>query len=638
MKASESFTKRLSLKVLTSTISLVVVTLTCLSLLVYRSVTAAADKIAVSLLDTSIESLNIKFSSVENAVKNNVWPINEHLTNPDYAYHVTWRLLETNPEIIGSTVAFIPDFFPELGRWYAPYTYRAPETGEMMSIQMGGEHYDYHSMEWFSVPLQNSCSRWCKPYFDDGGGDQLMVTYSTPITVPGEGVVAIFTADVSLDDLKDELALIKPFKNSYAILLDGEGNYLCHPDSSYILKKNIITKSEASGDKEMGLLARKVVDGEKGNGKIRTNDGETFIISYGPLDNGWREAIITPYMGVYGRVTALIIIFELLAGVCLVLLYFTNKRIISRESQPITEFTYAALNLAQCKFDAHIPEVHTDDELRRLHDSLHYLERSISSYISELRATTSAKERIEGELSVASQIQMSMLPKNFPTEGGVDLNAVLHSAKEIGGDLYDFFIKDRVLYFAVGDVSGKGVPAALLMAITRSAFRFISSLDLPMEKVASLINSSLSDGNEQGMFVTLFLGRIDLDTLEMEYCNAGHNPIVVIEPDGSASFLKAKPNIAAGLFDDFPYQGESLNLRAGTRLILYTDGVTEAEDPEKGQYGEERLLDFAGSQPVCTSSEKMVLALASDVSLFTRGAEQNDDITIMSIRLQGGCE
>lgn len=633
MKASESFAKRLSLKVLVSTISLVVLTVILLSVATYRSVTEASDKIAASLLDCSIKDLDMMFMNVEDAAANNIWTIKEHVEDPEFAYRVTWRLLETNPEIVGSTVAFVPDFYPEKGRWYAPYTYRAPGSDDLMSIQMGGESYDYHSMEWFTAPVKSRRNCWCQPYFDKGGGDQLMTTFSIPIWNDDKNIYAVFTSDVSLADLKEKLSEIKPYKHSYAILVDGKGNYICHPDSSYVLKKNLLEDASASGNKDFVEVAGKLVAGERGNGIIRTGNGKRLIISYGPLHNGWREAIVTPYVDVFGRARNLIIIFEIIAALCLILLYYFNKRIISRESQSITEFTYAALNLAQGKFDARIPEVHTEDELKRLHDSLHYLERSISRYIKELKSTTFAKERIESELNVASNIQMAMLPKNFPEGRGVDIHAVLHPAKEVGGDLYDFYIKERFLYFAVGDVSGKGVPAALLMAITRAAFRFISGMGLEMNDVVSRINNAFAESNEQGMFVTLFVGRIDLTTYEMEYCNAGHNPIMTISPDGKAALLHAKPNIAAGLFENFSYEKETLQLSRGSRLLLYTDGVSEAENTSKELYGEQRMLDFASTLDVSTTSKEFIDSLSSDVADFTSGADQNDDITILSIKL-----
>ena len=204
----------------------------------------------------------------------------------------------------------------------------------------------------------------------------------------------------------------------------------------------------------------------------------------------------------------------------------------------------------------------------------------------------------------------------------------------MGCELYDFVVAGDTVYFLVGDVSGKGVPAALFMAIARAAFRFIGALGLPMEEVVQRVSDCLCDGNTNEMFVTLFAGRLDLKTGQLDYCNAGHNPIVIIAPDGKASFLQAKPNLAAGLFQGFPYQDEIITLERGTRLVLYTDGVTEAERVDKQQYGEEQLLAWAKRVSPETPSNVVVSDLFTQVKHFTRGADQNDDITIMSILLK----
>ena len=227
---------------------------------------------------------------------------------------------------------------------------------------------------------------------------------------------------------------------------------------------------------------------------------------------------------------------------------------------------------------------------------------------------------------------MSMLPQNFPVRDDCSLHAMVVPAKEVGGDLYDFVVVEDSVFFLVGDVSGKGVPAALFMSITRAAFRFIGALGLPMHEVMRRVSDCLCDGNTSGMFVTIFAGSLDLKTGSMVYCNAGHNPIVVVKPDGKASYLRAKPNLAAGLFPGFPYESETIQLERGTRLVLYTDGVTEAERADKSQFGEDRLLEWASQLNPSALSNTIVTDLYHQVKKFTDGAEQNDDITILSIQ------
>ncbi len=258
-------------------------------------------------------------------------------------------------------------------------------------------------------------------------------------------------------------------------------------------------------------------------------------------------------------------------------------------------------------------------------------------YSEELESTTAAKERMELDLAMARGIQKGMLRTDFPPF----LFAMLNPAKEVGGDLYDYSLKGDQLYFAIGDVSGKGVPASLVMAITSAALHVVGDMGLPMNETLCRINDSFSETNKTGMFVTMFVARLDIKTGHMDYCNAGHNPILVIPPDAEPYLLKSKPNIALGISERFPYEAEQIDFKLGTRIIAYTDGVTEAESSDKSQYGNERLMAWAkqhvDSSPETladpTNEKAIVESLCQSVCDFTKDNPQNDDITIMSIKL-----
>ena len=244
----------------------------------------------------------------------------------------------------------------------------------------------------------------------------------------------------------------------------------------------------------------------------------------------------------------------------LVLIFFFCRRLIRYMSRPITELSVSAMNMAKGNFRAKLPEIDSKDEMRRLHDSFLYLQYSFTDYISQLKMTKSANERMESELNVARTIQMGMLNTDFPPQ-------------------------------LQGDVSGKGVPASLVMSITRAMIHFVATLDLPLHESARRINNSVADSSSHDMFVTLFMARIDLKTLHMTYCNAGHNPLLILPPNGEPYYLSVKSNLAAGLIEDFPYESESIDLEPGTRLVAYTDGVTEAENDTLELFGEDRLLE-----------------------------------------------
>lgn len=237
------------------------------------------------------------------------------------------------------------------------------------------------------------------------------------------------------------------------------------------------------------------------------------------------------------------IIFVSLAG--MLILFFIIYIIIRRLVDPLAQFSQSARIIATGRFNVKLPQVNSHDEIKTLHDSLAYMQQSLFDYVVKLRETTASKERIESELSIAKEIQMGMVPKTFPPFPGrhdVDLYAILQSAKEVGGDLYDFFIDSDRLYFIIGDVSGKGVPASLFMAIARSLFRTIShNIDSPSE-IITRMNNSISENNESNMFITLIVGILDLQTGKLKLCNAGHNPPALIFPDGSVSFMETQNN------------------------------------------------------------------------------------------------
>jgi serine phosphatase RsbU (regulator of sigma subunit) len=229
---------------------------------------------------------------------------------------------------------------------------------------------------------------------------------------------------------------------------------------------------------------------------------------------------------------------------------------------------------------------------------------------------------------------MSMVPNRFPHLPEIDLYALMSPAKEVGGDLYDFFLLGRTLYFCIGDVSGKGVPASLFMAVTRVLFRNIASQQVSPAEVAKRINMSLSQMNDNNMFVTMFIARADFDTGRLDFCNCGHNPSVIAEQGGKAGFMTCQyKNMPLGLFTDFEFKEETIENIRDKQLLLYTDGLNEATNLEFKEFGDERLLSLMGDAWSKTSNE-VIDMLHDAVESFREGAEPNDDLTMMCLRLK----
>jgi len=252
--------------------------------------------------------------------------------------------------------------------------------------------------------------------------------------------------------------------------------------------------------------------------------------------------------------------------------------------------------------------------------------RQLREAYDKLEETTTAKERIESELRIARDIQMGMVPHEFPKSSRIDIYAMMTPAKEVGGDLYDFVRLGDELYFCLGDVSGKGVPAALFMAMSARLFRTLCQYRLTPAEIATSMNNELAKNNENGMFVTMFIGLLNLDTGHLDYCNAGHNPPVL---DGE--FIEMESNAPLGLWDGLEYEGESLESIAGKQFFVYSDGLNEAENGMQNQYGDDRLLKFL-RQHKDMEPRALIDLLMEDVKSHVDGAEQSDDLTMLCFR------
>ena len=250
-----------------------------------------------------------------------------------------------------------------------------------------------------------------------------------------------------------------------------------------------------------------------------------------------------------------------------------------------------------------------------------------------LGAIKAEQERIESELQIARDIQMSMVPSTFPNREGLDMYALMSPAREVGGDLYGYVLNEDKLYFCLGDVSGKGVPASLFMAQVTRLFQTLAKQGMQPAEMCTRINDALSgEDNESLMFVTFFLGLIDLKTGHLSFCNAGHNPPVIGGTPSNGDFLKMEPNAPFGLWPGLQYVGEEIENIKGRALLIYTDGLNEAENHQLQRFGDDRLLSILR----CTyfeSSKQVVETLATAVEKHRNGAEPNDDLTIMCIRV-----
>ncbi len=270
--------------------------------------------------------------------------------------------------------------------------------------------------------------------------------------------------------------------------------------------------------------------------------------------------------------------------------------------------------------------------LEKAHAQLEDTHSQLLTAYDQLEATTTAKERIESDLRIARNIQMGMVPHTFPDREDVDLYASMTPAKEVGGDLYDYLIMGDKLFFCLGDVSGKGVPASLFMAMARNMFHVLAQQDLQPAEIATRLNNTLSEDNESSMFVTMFIGVADLTTGRLGFCNAGHNPPVLIG-SGTTEFVEMIPNAPIGLWPGLEYEGEEIADITGRPLFVYTDGLNEAENRQQEQFTDERLLQILETTPF-ESARQTVELLKAEVEKHRDGAEPNDDLTMLCVEVK----
>ena len=566
--------------------------------------------------------------SVEVAVRNHLKDINENLNDPDALYSITRRMLEDNPAIVGSAIAFRPDYFPEKGTWYAPYSYRAGDT--ISSKQLGSADYDYHRMEWYQTTDSLKHEYWSEPYFDKGGGEMLMTTYSYPVMDEAGNLVAVVTADILLDSLK-ELVNVKYYDHAYACIIGRTGTFISHPIKELVMRQTIFSVAEKAGHPELIEIGQEMTGGKSGMRKWKSPSFGDAYIFFVPFEHtGWSMAIVCKTSELYKGVRQTVLFMASLFILMLILLTYLLRQGVHRLIAPLTTFTQAVDEVAQGNLQAELPDIRSKDEMQRLHHSFSTMQQSLAQQMKELKRVNEAKGRIEGELKVAKDIQLSMLPKTyppFPDRNDLDIYGLQISAKEVGGDLYDFFIRDEKLFFCIGDVSGKGVPAALVMAMTLSQFRNVANYENDLTQIISSINNTTCDGNETVMFVTFFAGVLDLATGLLSYCNAGHNKPFVVN-DGIAE-LPAKPGLPLGIDEDAPYVVREYNMPTGAMLFLYTDGLTEAMNGRREQFGRLRLCDNLKSGG---DSKGLIEKMTQAVHLFVGDAPQSDDLTVLAIR------
>ena len=607
--------------------------------------------------DNRRQSVRRFTSDIQVATVNTVPQLEENLDNPDKMLKLMERMVQLNPEINSCGISFKENYYPKKGRAFCPYASRRDSTIVVESL--GGADHSYLHAEWFTEALQADSGYWSKPFFSNNKEKTPTVAYMVPIRDKNRQTVAVLGVDVSLtslsqDLLRDSLFITTFHKEDsaewqshydlYIFLIDQQGNYLTHPDNKRIVKGNILTKAKESNDSTYQHLARQMVAGETQDwDDLYTEpmmiDGCESIVFYKAIDEcHWTVAIVMPSI-VFKIVGYLFGGFLfLLIFIALIIVSFVGYHLIRQGVMPVRMLAWSAKEVAKGNFQAPLPILKSRDEIHQLRDTFEQMQQSLAQYTEELKRTTTEKATIESELNVAHTIQMSMLPKTFPPypqRNDVDIFGQVQPAKAVGGDLFDFFLRDEKLFFCIGDVSGKGVPASMFMAVARSLFRNVASHILSPNIIAKALNESMSEGNDMNMFVTMFVGVLDLPTGVLTYCNAGHDsPLLIGE---HVEVLPCDPNLPIGVFPEWEFTVQQATIAPGTTLFMYTDGLNEAENIYHQQFGDERLMELAKEQVAAgnVSPEPLVERMMAAVHFFAGEADQSDDLTMLAIQYKG---
>ncbi|MDD2736855.1 MAG: SpoIIE family protein phosphatase [Desulfuromonadaceae bacterium] len=546
--------------------------------------------------------------------------------------------LEGNKEIYGVGAAFEPDASAARRRPFVPYFYRKDGQPTFASE----DDFQFLTLDWYQIPRELGIKTWSEPYFDEGSGGILMTSCSVPFFTGSadiKKVGGIVVADVSLDWLTEIVASIKVLKTGYSFLLSKNGTMLTHPSKEMIMNETIFSIAETRNNPALREIGRKMVQGGSGFTPYTDTRGIKSWMYYAPVPSTcWTLAVVFPEKELFAGVRSLTITVACM-GFAGVLLLAAAVVLIARSiTAPLHVLADATEAVAAGNFDAVLPPVRSHDEVGKLTQSFVAMNSALKEYIKNLTETTAAKERIQSELKVATDIQASLLPRIFPAfpdRPEFDIFASMDPAKEVGGDFYDFFfIDDNNLCFLIADVAGKGVPAALYMMVAKTLLKSEGQRLGEPGKILSHVNNVLAADNDSCMFATVFCAILDIRSGEVRFANAGHNPPLIIDSSGT-HYLALKSGFVLGPMEDTDYETERITLQSGDTLFLYTDGVTEATNFADELYGELQLLSALQSGPKDNLVE-MIHSIRFEVSRHANGAPQSDDVTMVAVTFRGG--
>lgn len=559
----------------------------------YRLLEKELERRAESELTMKAILIKSTLNAAEDALTNHIWDIRRCLWNADSVGRAVRRMVSTSRYLLGASMSFVPYFYPEKGRLYEPYVLK--KDGEIVMSQIGSENHDYTKRDFYQKAMGAKEALWVDPYVDNEGAHAMITSYVTVVRTsataasPEPKVAGVAGVDVSLKWLSDTIGRRHVYPSSFNLLLTESGVPIARPtgsnagenerviDSDYfvaLINDSTVSRYQSRSGRSTIIPFKK--DGEKGSIFYANMKGKPH----------WQIAVVCYNKEVYGALASLRVHLLLLMLVASAILFLLLRSLIGKER--------------------------------------------------ELSRKSQEESEKRKELHIASNIQHAMIATNDPNlaaTNDVSVWGQLIPAKEVGGDLYNAFIRDGKLFFCIGDVSGKGVPSALIMAVTQALFRNIATRENNPAHIMAQLNETACRNNKSNYFATLFVGVLDLPSGHLRFCNAGHEVPILLTQSGEKAecrMLEVEPHLPIGLFDDFRYEMQEIVMQKDASLFLYTDGLTEGRSPKNEPFGMERLMQvLADGRSI--DAQQLVENMVKRYSDFIGTAPQRDDLTLLAL-------
>lgn len=552
-------------------------------------------------------------------------------------YRFMYAAVQSNEYVYGCQIMFEPYTFVSDSMRYAPFFYNADSS--TTKFNNSGFYSDYFSKKAYRNAINTGDDFWLEPYPDTINGKETMLTsYYLPFHYPidkSKKVRGVIAVNISLDWLTKYISEIKPFETGYLILISENGNIISQQNDYFRKEDNIYKMKDYKGQEYLKLVKEYIHKNDTNlsvQNSVTKEKGRLFI--WNVESSGWKMVMFVSEKELYHDFYSLFYYLVSLSFLGLIILIIVTIVISKKFTNPIKKLALITSEIGTGNFNVKLPEQKTKDEVGKLNVAINKMQKSLKLYVKDIEETTTARERIESELQIARNIQMSIIPKKFPPFPKIksfNLYAHLVQAREVGGDLYDFFMIDHDhLCIAIGDVSGKGVPAALFMAITRTLLRAKAALHFKPNEIIASMNKAISNENDNFMFVTFAVGILDIFTGDFEFCSAGHNAPYILRNNSDFEQLKINVNIPLGIDSEYFYKSDKLKFEDGDKLFLYTDGVTEAMD-NNGNFFSENKLQHSLSIHKDKDVTNMVFNIKKDVENFTKGCNQSDDMAMLML-------